>query len=532
MTTFFLAVTVKAAIILLCALVLNLALRKRGSAALRHFVWIAALLCIVLLPAVSLTIPPKPAQSIAISTALLPAASGRLASNSVASGQDPASPVPFDYSLIVIWAAGALLVSARIAIGLMRIARITRRAAPGSSAGAIRLRWSGEIPAPLTWGILRPVVLLPAASANCQPNWLRLIENHELAHVARKDWLSQMLAQAACALYWFHPLAWFAAAAMRREAERACDDMVLATGTDAVQYASCLLDVARAWSLDATLETGTLAMARPSGIEMRLRSILDTGANRRPVKRASLMAAGLAALALLLVLGPARSIAQESAAGMSGSIFDPSGAAVPHALVEAKSTSSDREEITHTDEAGAYSFPGLAPGEYEIDVKKAGFAVLHREHVNVDASQNQRLDLTLQVGPVLESMDVIGVAPPPPEPAAVQTRQRIRVGGDVQATKLLTRVTPVYPAPALAQGIHGSVLLHAVIGTDGNLLSITPLNTLVDPALTAAAIDAVKQWRYQPTLLNGIPVEVVTTITVNFQLARRFKAPPAPASNR
>ncbi|MGH9612679.1 MAG: TonB family protein, partial [Bryobacteraceae bacterium] len=233
-----------------------------------------------------------------------------------------------------------------------------------------------------------------------------------------------------------------------------------------------------------------------------------------------------------LVLAPSRSTAQESSTGLSGSIYDPSGAAVPHALVAAKSTSSDREEITNSDEAGAYSFPGLASGEYEIDVKKKGFAILHREHVNVDASQNQRLDLTLQVGPVLESMDVIGVAPQPPAPISSRAPQRIRVGGDVQATKLLSKVTPVYPAPALAQGIHGSVLLRAVIGTDGNLLSITALNTLVDPSLTAAAIDAVKQWRYRPTLLNGVPVEVVTTITVNFQLARRFTAPPGPALNR
>ncbi|MGH9613104.1 MAG: M56 family metallopeptidase, partial [Bryobacteraceae bacterium] len=361
MTVFFLAATIKATIILLCALALNFALRKRASAALRHVVWLAALLCVVLLPAVSLIVPAKPAQSLTISTALLPAASG-LAVITGTSGHTPANLAPFGYLLVVLWVFGALVASARIAIGLIRIALITRRAAPGGSADTAHLKWSSEIPAPLTWGILRPVVLLPTASANWQADWLRFVKNHELAHVARKDWLSQMLAQGACALYWFHPLAWLAVARMRREAERACDDLVLTAGTDAIQYASCLLDVARAWSLDATLETGTLAMACPSGIEVRVRSILDISANRRPVKRASLIAAGLAALVLLLVLGPTRSVAQESTTGLSGSIYDPSGAAVPHALVAAKSTSSDREEITNSDGAGAYSFPGLASG--------------------------------------------------------------------------------------------------------------------------------------------------------------------------
>jgi TonB family protein len=64
------------------------------------------------------------------------------------------------------------------------------------------------------------------------------------------------------------------------------------------------------------------------------------------------------------------------------------------------------------------------------------------------------------------------------------------------------------------------VLLHAVIATDGSLLSVGVINTLADPELANAAMDAVKQWRYQPTLLNGNPVEVLTTISVNFRLQK------------
>jgi TonB family protein len=68
--------------------------------------------------------------------------------------------------------------------------------------------------------------------------------------------------------------------------------------------------------------------------------------------------------------------------------------------------------------------------------------------------------------------------------------------------------------------VEGLVVLNAVIGTDGGLMSITPVNSLVDPALAQAALDAVRLWRYQPSMLNGVPVEVVTTITVNFRLAQ------------
>jgi TonB family protein len=100
------------------------------------------------------------------------------------------------------------------------------------------------------------------------------------------------------------------------------------------------------------------------------------------------------------------------------------------------------------------------------------------------------------------------------------TPQRIRIGGNVQATKLITQVKPIYPESAQQQGIEGTVLLKAVIATDGSLLSVGVLNTLANPELAAAVMDAVKQWRYQPTLLNGVPVEVVTTISVNYRLQK------------
>jgi protein TonB len=79
---------------------------------------------------------------------------------------------------------------------------------------------------------------------------------------------------------------------------------------------------------------------------------------------------------------------------------------------------------------------------------------------------------------------------------------------------------PVYPAAAQSAGIEGSVLLRAVISMQGNLLGVAVINTSVDPELAQAAMNAVNQWQYEPTLLNGVPVEVVTTITVNFRLER------------
>jgi protein TonB len=94
------------------------------------------------------------------------------------------------------------------------------------------------------------------------------------------------------------------------------------------------------------------------------------------------------------------------------------------------------------------------------------------------------------------------------------------VGGNVQATKLVSTTKPAYPPGAEVAGIEGTVLLRAVISTGGDLLGLSVMNQSVDAELASAAMDAVKQWHYEPTLLNGLPVEVVTTIAVTFRLER------------
>ena len=74
------------------------------------------------------------------------------------------------------------------------------------------------------------------------------------------------------------------------------------------------------------------------------------------------------------------------------------------------------------------------------------------------------------------------------------------------------------PAVAKAAGVEGTVILHAIIGMEGNPLSLRVVNTQVDPELARAAVEAVSKWRYSPTLLNGDPIEVDTTVMVNFKL--------------
>jgi protein TonB len=104
----------------------------------------------------------------------------------------------------------------------------------------------------------------------------------------------------------------------------------------------------------------------------------------------------------------------------------------------------------------------------------------------------------------------------PPPPQAAQQTQRIRVGGGVEAASIINRVMPQYPAIAKTAHVSGTIVLHAIIAKDGTVQELTYISG--SPLLIKAAIDAVREWRYRPTMLNGEPVEVETTIVVVFNL--------------
>jgi hypothetical protein len=136
----------------------------------------------------------------------------------------------------------------------------------------------------MTIGLLRPRVLLPAAADEWSPERLRAVLVHELGHVSRHDTVIQLAAQLGCALYWWNPLAWLAAARLRIEREHACDDLVLGAGIQPSSYAADILEVARSISMDAHAHAGAICMVDLSWTEARLRRILDATAPRRPLR--------------------------------------------------------------------------------------------------------------------------------------------------------------------------------------------------------------------------------------------------------
>ena len=167
----------------------------------------------------------------------------------------------------------------------------------------VTLLRGGPAAMPVTWGVLRPTLLLPEEADEWPDERRRAVLLHELAHVRRRDCLTHWLGLTACAAYWFNPLAWWAASRLRAEREQACDDLVLEAGERPSDYAAQLLGVARSLRAARTLAPAAMAMARPSGLETRLLAILDARRNRRGPAR-WLVVACLAAV--LAVVGDAR----------------------------------------------------------------------------------------------------------------------------------------------------------------------------------------------------------------------------------
>ena len=150
---------------------------------------------------------------------------------------------------------------------------------------------AGEaITVPMTWGTWRPRVLLPAGCTSWSPERRRVVLLHELAHVQRRDCLTQFLAQVVRAVYWFNPLAWLAVWRMQVERERACDDVVLRLGTQPSNYAGHLVSLAAGLRAGA-LPLGATAMARSAKVVRRVREILEERRSRWPVTRRHVVAA-------------------------------------------------------------------------------------------------------------------------------------------------------------------------------------------------------------------------------------------------
>jgi len=227
-------------------------------------------------------------------------------------------------ALRLVWAVGATMVMLRVWWAWISMQALTgpmhevrdpawRRALDSAQresgvSRAIHLRMSDAVATPLVWGLLRPVIVLPAHAGGWSAEERRAVLLHELAHVRRHDCAVWMTAQLAVAIFWFHPGVWWAASRLLAARELACDERVVRAGVRRADYAECLMRVADrarahgAWSSVAV----AAGMARPSRLKARLHAVLTAAPRSRRVDRAASLSVAFAAAALVALLGSAR----------------------------------------------------------------------------------------------------------------------------------------------------------------------------------------------------------------------------------
>lgn len=437
-----------------------------------------------------------------------------------------------------IWLAGAGISLAALLLGVLWLTWQGARAVPADArwsriAGEVALAVGASKPARIletrhpallvTWGVLRPAILLPRGASSWPDERVRLVLAHELAHLARRDWLVQLATELVRAVYWFHPLFWLACSRLRAESEQASDDLVLGLGVGHTSYASHLVDLARAFSVHGRTWLPAPSMARPSTLERRVVAMLNPHLNRRPAtaRRKLAAAALLAALAL-----PIAALAQAPSTP-SGTIVDPQGKPLPDATARLSAVNGEAVYEARTDATGTFQFNPVPPGDYLLSGRVPGFSS-KRARITLPAG-GLTINMQMAIGTLQETINVtsgamadaaaprkVMTAPTPASPAPCGTTT---VGGNIKPPRKIRDVRPRYRQAWIDNNVEGNVLLQARIGVDGRVKEVEVVAP-VNAELEDEAIAAVSLWEFTPTWLNCEAVEVRMFVTVSFKIDR------------
>lgn len=293
-----------------------LLLLRHGDAQARVLVWRAALATLALV-FVGRVLPLHWIAWVMPSTLAAPLVElGRLQITSTSAAGANAPSWSIVDALLLVYCAGVLVVLLSTLAATIRARRVARRArSVGMQCDAVlneltdalglrrrvRVMISADVRVPATWGLIRPIIVLPASAQTWTCEQQRMVLMHELAHVRAGDWAFKFLARVVCAAYWFHPGAWWLARGLDEDCELACDDRVIDAGARRSDYAELLVFAAdRLLPLESAV-----AFSTQRGLRARLSSVLDVHHDVRPLARRWTL---LAAATTLLVAGPVSAV--------------------------------------------------------------------------------------------------------------------------------------------------------------------------------------------------------------------------------
>ena len=503
----------------------------RHHPAARLAMWRAVLAAVFVIPAVAVAIPAA-SRGTAGDGAAITVPATAFAFRSVAAGST-ASWWPV--VVLGLLAAGALVRLTWLlagAVALRHVRHAPEAPLPLSAALAADLGCHARIVAsacrqPFTFGIRRPVVVVPEDFDREPEHVQRAVLAHELVHVARRDWLHTVSEELLCALLWFHPLVWWITRELRHAREEIADRVAARRVGSRRVYSGTLLDFALR---RGSASPRALAFFRTRQLARRIRSL----AREAPMSTRRLVTSTLAIAVLL-----------------GGSMHTPRATFPLDLGAQSPTQPSPAEDETLSQpsalERQAYTVPkdGKPPRKvhnadfpYPPDVK----SVITSALLDVDGSVVEARLLKRQIsGPPVEPRVLAAAVerlssgtlatvrqwrfePPDKAPLAMTITvnyrtddgQQAELPPGVVAPVAIHQPNPIYPPDALQAGIQGSVTLRVTIGADGLVKKAEVWRSV--PALDQAALDAVRQWTFKPATKDGQPVDVVTDIEMTFTL--------------
>ncbi len=592
-------VTMTTALGLVCA-----RLARRSRAAVRHALLAAVFGMLLALPVASVVVPqvriavrPGP-QAQPVATPLTNASSeivARMGADAAIGGSPavsqansqsifrPGRPSPSTW-LLTVWIAGVLLFLLPMVLGLRRVRSLRRSGvawpqgqsiAEGLAKDAgirrrVEVLLHEALPGPMTCGVVRTAIVLPPDARDWDTGDLNRAMVHELEHVQRRDWISQCVARAICAVYWFHPLVWLAWRQLAVEAERACDDAVLGR-SEATAYADQLVGLAQRLSLLSkrpVAKSPLLAMANHADLATRVGAVLDSRQRRGRAGVLPVALACAAAAVLVVTVSPLRMIAAPQGAGPNVGITTTPPLSLSTAAVgktksrlrivaapqvaetTVKVTSTARFSsttklvlvyVTVTDQNGA-TIEGLGPQDFTATEDSIGQFISVFEFVKPAGTTPGAPDSQ-------PSYYILGYYPRPLEEDGkfrsieIRLKQpnanlKARPGywdsrsfGNVASPVVVdndTAVDPSLPVPifkpqaayseeAFKAKWHGTSFLSVEVDASGRVTNVDVIRKL-GLGLDEKAVEAVKQWQFKPATKDGKPVAMQVQVDMNFRL--------------
>jgi TonB family protein len=465
-----------------------------------------------------------------------------------AAGPPPGPPPPgvvspFDWTAVVlaILLAGIVARLSWIALGTVRLQSMRRRASATPAAGFADLQeligtrvpifWSPDARHPVTFGIFRPVVLLPDALAREDAAAQRAVLAHELHHVRRRDWLWVVVEEVIRSVFWFHPAMWWLISRVQLARETVVDELSILVTNARRTYLDTLLAFADdtglasppAFSARRHLFYRVMLLSKEGGMSS-IRVALASGALT--------MALGIGAWSAVQAFPLYGDLQQEKAPPR-----DPLSPDALHRIAVEYYDKATKDSALTPDEKRQMVVTAISYEDRVLE-RNPDYVpslmhknVLLRMQATLTESPEERTALTQLADelrnkartlrgptttPVTLAMTTEGIPASPEFQGAVERLHPLRVGGNIKTPTKTKDVRPVYPPEAQAARVQGVVILETLIDEDGKVAETRILRSI--PIFDQAALESVRQWEFQPTLLNGNPTAVLMTVTVTFTL--------------